>query len=187
MLSFDPHNIWKVFSNYSIKNEYYIKFYSSLDYLNIVFEKIEDEVNNGNGKTVYEFMNKLIVIRNNLLNVISEYINTEKDRNPNYKENNLWNFLNEIVLKYYSNNDGIPDIEKDYNELILPLKHELLKDEFRYQTISNEVLTLCKDGGDIHFSIIQINKELASDILKTTENIKKQNNVLKEIIENLGN
>ena len=97
-----------------------------------------------------------------------------KVKDPNYKQNPLWNIINELILNYYNDNDGIPSVTWDFDKLITPIKSKLLTDELRDFEISNKLLYMSKIGGDIVFSITQGNIQLANDILKTCKVINNE-------------
>jgi hypothetical protein len=63
----------------------------------------------------------------------------------------------------------------------------MLKPEFMYHPVSNDILKLCKIGGDTYFSINQINKELAKDIITVSEHIQDMSITLNGILEILKN
>jgi hypothetical protein len=181
LLSIDTQRVWQVFSKYNIENKEFINLYSCLDYFNKIFQKIHEDVYEGNGQITTDLMNDMIKIRNNILDISTNYIYIERGRNSNYKTNPYWILLNSIILDYYHDNDGIPDIKRDYDMLINRFKSELLKEEFKYFPTSDNILKFCKTGGDTYFSITQINKELANDILNVSGKIKEMNEKLLEI------
>ena len=126
---------------------------------------------------------QLINIRNNILDVATDYIFVEKRDNPKYDSNSFWLMINRIILDYYNDNDGIPDIKRDYMMIINRFKTEMLKDQFKYHPVSNEILKLCKIGGDTYFSITQINKDLARDIVSVSEHIQDVSITLSEVLD----
>ena len=181
LLSIDSQRIWEVFSSYNIENKQYINLYACLDYFNKVFQKAHEDVYEGNGQTTIDLMNQLIKIRTSILDIATNYIYLEKGRNSAYSSNTFWVMINTIVLAYYKDNDGIPNIKLDYDMLINKFKAELLKEEFKYFPTSDEILKLCKVGGDTYFSITQINKDLANDLIRVSEKVQDMNIKLLEI------
>lgn len=106
-----------------------------------------------------------------------------KAKDPYYQKNPLWNIINELVLDYYKDNDGIPSVEWDFDKLVTPIKSKLLTDELKYFEISNRLLSLSKIGGDIVFSITQGNTQMAYDILETCKFIDKECEKIKRLKE----
>jgi hypothetical protein len=185
LLSIDTKIIWEVFSKFNINNKEYINLYSCLDYFSKVYEKVHEDVYEGNGQTSNNLMNDSIKIRNNILDVATNYLHLERGRNSAFASNIYWALINTIIMDYYKDNDGIPDIKRDYDMLITRFKTELLKEEFKYFPTSDEILKLCKIGGDIYFSITQINKDLAGVLITVSERIQDMNIKLSEINEKL--
>lgn len=183
ILSIDAHRIWKVFGHYALENKHYYNFYTCLDYFHKVIQKVHEDVYEGNGQTTTDLMNDLIKIRNKILTTATNYLYAEKNRNSAYTENKLWVMINTTVLDYYHDNDGNPDIYRDYILLVNKFKTELLKEEFKYHPISDAILKHCKRGGDTYISITQINKVLAQDIIKVSEKIQDMNIKLAEIYD----
>jgi|ERR1035437_146151 hypothetical protein len=183
LLSIDSHKIWEVFSTSKIENKHYYNLYACLDYFNNVFKKVQEDVYEGNGQVSTNLMNDLIKIRNNILDVATNYIFTEKRDNIKFDSNPFWVMINKIIIDYYYDNDGIPDIHRDYTMIINKFKIEMLKEQFKYHPVANEILKLCKIGGDTYFSINQINKELARDIISVSEHVQDMSTKLSEILE----
>lgn len=168
LYNLDTQALLKVFDYKNLENTLLIKLLHDIDYLNEVFKRIPEDIHEGTGKTIIDLSNKLITIRNEILNLAAEYISKEKFENPKYNENSLWININELVINYYKDNDGIPSVEWDYNNLIIPIKSDLLKEELRYIEICDKLLNLSKIGGDIVFSIVEFSNHLAKDILKAS-------------------
>lgn len=154
-------------------NKEFVKLLTSLDYLKIIFETIAEDVNEGNNKISLELRNRLIFVRNNILTIATEYLKQEKETNPNYEKDSLYIFINSMVLDYLKGNDGNPNPNIDYKNLILVIKEELLKEQYRMFPICIELIDLAKQGGDIVFSIKQINELFLSDMTIAIERIKK--------------
>jgi len=183
LLSIDSHRIREVFINYNLDNKHYYNLYACLDYFNKIIQKIHEDVYEGNGQITNDLMNNIINIRNGILDLATDYIYIEKSRNSSCESNPYWVMINTIVFDYHHDNDGIPDVYRDYELLINRFKTELLKEEFKYHPVSYQILKLCKKGGDTYFSITQINKELAQDIITTTEKVQDMNIKLTEIYD----
>lgn len=183
LISIDSHKVWEVFSTSGIENKHYYNLFACLDYFNNVFKKVQEDVYEGNGQVSTNLMNDLIKIRNNILDEATNYIFTERRDNPKFDSNPFWVMINQIVLDYYYDNDGIPDIYRDYTMVINKFKIEMLREQFKYQPVANEILKLCKIGGDTYFSINQINKELAGDIISVSEHVQDMSIKLSEILE----
>lgn len=185
ILLFDSHHIWEVFDENHIVEKHFINLYACLDYFENVFKKVQEDVYEGNGQVVIDLMNNVIRIRNGILDLATNYIYVEKGQNSDYTSNPYWNMLNQTILEYHQENDGIPNIKRDYDLLINKLKPILLSEEFKYIPLSNDILKLCKEGGDTYFSILQINKELAKNIITVAEKVQDMNvklgNVLCEL------
>lgn len=171
LLKIDTQKIQKLFDENKADNNLFIKFLNNIDYLNEVFKKISEDIYGYNGETFIDLSNKLIGIRNKILSNASEFIENEKFNNLKYLENPLWVTINELVLDYHTDYNGIPSVEWDYDKLITQIKNKLLKDEYRNFAISNTLLNLSKEGGDIVFSIVELNNNLADDILRTSKYI----------------
>lgn len=185
IIQIDSHQLWEIFEEYKIDTKHFTNLYACLDYFDNVFIKVQEDVYEGNGQVVNDLMNNIIKIRNNILNVITNYIYLEKGRNTEFQSNPYWNMLNQVVFEYHQDNDGIPNIKRDYDMLINRLKPLLLAEQYRYFPLSNKILNLCKEGGDTFFSINQINRDLATDIITASEYIQDMNIKLEEILTEL--
>lgn len=75
----------------------------------------------------------------------------------------------------------------DYEKLVLPIKNILLKYEFKYFKISNELLKRSKIAGDIVFSITQFNNQMGDDIITANKYINKVCDSIEEIKLKLEN
>lgn len=162
-------------------NEDFIRVLSQLDYLKTIFSAIPRDIHEGNGKIVIDLTNQLISNGNKILQKSTEYLNTQKRDNPEFKKDELYNILDKIVIDYYKDNDGMPSPSWDYDKLINPIKKTLIKEPFRFMPICNDLLLYARHGGDIVFSIRQFNNQLCEDILNTTKRINSSIEKLKEI------
>lgn len=167
LLKLDTRTLFQLIINHGIEGKAYINFLGNLDYLYEVFQVIPNDIHEGNGKKIIDLSQRLIDVRTEILNTAADFVGKEKYQNKDHLNSPLWNTLNELIIEYYKNNDGIPSVEWDYEKLITQIKEKLLTEEFRYIEISNVLLNLSKTGGDIVFSIVEGNTYLANDILKT--------------------
>lgn len=187
MLRLDLKMIHNAFINSGLSNKDYMKLLSDIDYINAVIPLIDNDVYSGNGELALRLANNVIEIRNKILTVATNYIFNVKATNADYANDPLWNTLNEIVLAYYNNNDGLPNPKLDYDRLIIPLRKVMLSDQFRYSEISEALTTLCKQGADTVFTIKQLNTELAQDMLRTSERIQDRTVSLENLLNRLEN
>ena len=131
--------------------------------------------------------NKLIKIRTKILSLCVKYLNNERFNNQEFEVNPLWIIINKIVLGYYKDNDGKPSPQWDYDNLIKPIKEQLLVEPYRFDEMCNKLLGLAKTGGDFIFSIKEFNEELCKEILRATELTDSSLNQLRELYKKLNN
>ena len=181
LLKIKTEEILELFEFCGLSNKDFINALHHLDYLGEVFQKIPIDIHEGNGKTVIDLTNQLISIRTRILTIGSSYINKQIQGNSKYRENPTWIFINDLIINYHKDYDGIPSASWDYNKLIIPIKNELLRDEFRLQKICNQLIDLAKIGGDKVFSIRQFNETLCTDIIAANVRINDSLKNLEEI------
>ena len=186
LLSFDLSDILLFHEYKGLKNIDFIETISRLDFLNEVFKRIPEDIHENNGKTVIELTNKLIEIRTKILSKCAEFLNFESEHNTAFASNPLWSTINTLVINYYENNDGRPSAKWDFENLITPIKNQLLVDAFRHNKLCNELLGLAKTGGDIIFSIKDFTEDLCNGILLVTESIDSTLNKLRPTFEKLN-
>ena len=184
LLQIRTEEILELFEFCGLSNKDFINTLHHLDYLNEVFKRIPIDIHEGNGKTVIDLTNQIIAIRTRILTIGSSYLNKQIQGNTRYKESPLWIFINELIINYHKDYDGIPSVSWDYNKLIIPIKNELLKEEFRFQKICNQLIDLAKIGGDLVFSVREFNESLCSDITTANVRINESLKKLEEIKRN---
>lgn len=172
-LDLDNEKILNVFYRKRVHEKEFISLFSNLDYLKEVLERFQYDLNNGAPDTVFKLSNDLLKIRDEILKTASDYLTCEKAK---YNDNEhlkvpLNSEINDIFNIYYDDNDGIPNIQRDYDKLIIPIKKRLLTDEFRKVDITNDLLRLSKHSGDVIFSIKQLNTDFGNVLLKVSKNI----------------
>lgn len=159
---------------------------SSLSFLKIIFETIPNDINKKNGEIIINLSNKLIRTRNKILKIASDYLNEQININSHNIEDPLFKILNQILLDYYKNNNGIPDIKLDYEILINTIKAKLIEKPYRDNDICNKLLNLAKEGGDIVFTIKQMNIILCENINDAITRINESIDKLEEIKNKLN-
>lgn len=186
LLIIKTESILEVFEINGLTNKEFINYLHHLDYLNEVFQKIPIDIHEGNGKTVIDLTNQMISVRTQILNIGSNYINEQLLSDPDCINNSIWNFINDLIMNYHKDYDGIPSVKWDYNKLFVPIKYGLLQEKFRFQKICNQLIDLAKVGGDIVFSIKQFNEALCKDIIASSERINQSLKNLEEVKDRLG-
>ncbi|OGM09577.1 hypothetical protein A2Z67_01405 [Candidatus Woesebacteria bacterium RBG_13_36_22] len=185
LLKIKTEDILEIFEINGLSNKDFINSLHHLDYLSEVFQRIPIDIHEGNGKTVIDLANQMISIRTQILNIGSNYVNEQIQSDPDYKQNPTWNFINDLILNYHKDYDGIPSVKWDYNKLFVLIKSGLLQEQFRYQNICNQLIDLAKVGGDIVFSIKQFNEALCKDIITANVRINDSLKNLEEIKKKL--
>lgn len=112
VLRIDTNKLMEIFHISNLKKEDFTKLLSNLDYLNEIFKQILEDIYERNGKTVIELSNKLIQIRNQILDTATDFIYQHKIENPkDYMNFPIWNVINDLVNNYHSENDGMPSVQ----------------------------------------------------------------------------
>lgn len=163
-----------------LTNKDFVNLLTSLDYLNTIFDAIANDVNEGNNKISLKLRNHLIVIRNRILEISTEFLRKQQEENPSYSVDDLYNIVNKMVLDYLQNNDGIPNPNVDYEKLISVIISKLLINQHRFNPLCIELIDLAKQGGDIVFSIRQINEKFIKDMTIASDRIKSSIEILKK-------
>lgn len=179
LLKLDERYLLDYIEHINHTNKEFVNLLTSLDYLKTIFETISEDVNQGNNKISLELRNKLIWVRNAILSVSTNYLKQQKDENPKFENDYLYIFINDMVLNYLKDNDGNPNPNIDYKNLILVIKEELLKEQYRMFPICIELIDLAKQGGDIVYSIKQINELFLTDMSIAIERINNSIETLK--------
>lgn len=183
ILNMDFEKLFEFFDLNRFDTEEYFKIISKLDYLRIIFEQIPHDFEVGNPRKVIELKQQLVNIRILMLDKMVELNGSLLETNQVKEYNLLFATIETIVKNYYQENDGMPNVEWDYEKLIKPVKAEFLKKELRYHPFSKYILNLAKDAGNMVFSIKKLNQGIVRDMLSTINHIRKSADFINERIK----
>jgi hypothetical protein len=175
--SFDTTRVFNTFQHLNLEQKSYIKLYNSIDFLLEEFINIDYDYHKNNSDTITPLSNDFIKLRQEIFAQGTDFI--ELKRRESKTDDPLYQFLNELIIKYYKS-PSLPetvDIKYDFDMLIKPLKPELIE-KYRDYDQANAILNLAKEAGDIYISITQINGEFS-------DNVEGQIGNLNDMIEKL--
>jgi hypothetical protein len=178
--SFDTTKVFNTFQILNLEKKSYIKFYQSIDFLLEEFTNIVYDYDKNNSDVVTPLSNDFIKLRQAIFAQGTDYI--EIKRRESKTDDPLYQFLNDLIIKYY-NSPSLPesvDIKYDFDMLIKPIKPELIE-KYRDYDQANDILNLAKQAGDIYVSITQINGDLASNVEAQFENLNDMIKNLEQI------
>ena len=183
ILKFESKQVIELYDYLGFSNEDYVKVVKNLDYLSAVFNKIPEDFWDVKNNNIENLSNVFIQTKNEILNLMADYLFEQKLSNPDFEKDTLWLFFNELILDYYKDTDGKPELKYDYDKLINPLKVTLLRD-FTFHKLSLEILKKTKVGGDIIMTIRTHNTDFVEDLTKAIERINKSIDKLEAQIQN---
>lgn len=178
--SFDTTHVFNTFNYLYLEKKSYIKFYRSVDFLLEEFVNFDDDYHKNSSEIITPLSNDFIKLRQEIFKQGTNFI--ELKRRESKTDDPLYNFLNDLIIKYYTSS-SLPetvDIKYDFEILIKPLKIELIE-KFRDYDQANEILILAKEAGDIYISITQINGEYSSNVEGQLSNIATMIDQLEQI------
>jgi len=181
LLKLDTERIVEFFIYKDINQVEFMNMIHQIDYLNIIFQKIPEDLNIGNGKEVNDLRNRSFVLREEILSTIAETIGEAKLNNENYLDSPFIAFLNQLLANYFKDNDGLPSIKRDYDVLIMPITNEFVKEKYLGNKVSEKLLKMVREGRNIVFTIKTLNKIISSEILEACNNINESSNKLSEV------
>jgi hypothetical protein len=161
--SFDTTRVFKTFQHLNLEKKSYIKYYNSIDFLLEEFTNIDYDYHKNNSDVITPLSNDFIKFRQDIFSQGTDYI--ELKRRESKTDDSLYQFLNDLIIKYYKS-PLLPetvDIKYDFDMLIKPLKPELIE-KYRDNDQANAILNLAKQAGDIYISITQINVEFSNNV-----------------------
>ena len=174
--SFDTTHTFNTFKALQLEKMSYIKFYTSIDFLLELFTDIDSDYHKNNSEMITPLSNSFIKLRQEILILATNY--TEGKRKESKIDDPLYIYLDQLVIEYITSQTDPKVIDLKYDEeiLISPLKIQLLE-KFRDYNITNDLLTLAKQAGDIYTTITTENVKfadvLASQLGPIKDNIEK--------------
>jgi len=142
ILTLDNQLIIDYFEFKGSTNKEFINALNQLDYLNLVFTTIPNDINEVNGKTVIQLSNLFLNIRNKILQTTVEYLYAQKRDKPDYANDQTYKDLNSMLINYQTGNDEKPNISRDYEMLIKVIKEKFIEEPYRYIPICFELVNL---------------------------------------------
>lgn len=178
--SFNTTYTFNTFKSLSVEKKSYIKFYTSIDYLLEFFTNVDDDYNKNNSEIITPLSNNFVKLRQEIFTLGTNYI--EQKRREEKTTDPLYLYVNKLVMDYYSS-PTLPDavdLKYDVEMLIRPLKIELLAN-FRNYDLSNDLLNLVKQAGDIYTTIIQENSKFANVLADQMDSVNNMISRLEQI------
>jgi hypothetical protein len=182
IINLDSKDILKIYRNRNIRVEEYNKVFSNLDFILEIKNQIDNTYNKYLDKIVHysELFTKYM---NKILTLTSTYLAYEKIENPKtYKENPLWNFINDQILLYYKERDENNNIDYHYDAFIRPLNVGLVEN-FRKYRETVKITVLCKKANDSKFDYELNIKWLIDQIMTFNKDLKNSNKKITKHIE----
>lgn len=183
----DNKMLHEIFWSVNQNVESFSLYVNNIDYILGVINMVHYDIKEGNGKDVSRMMNKIIEIRSNILELLSDHYDELKRKNPDYKKLKFWNTINIFLHNYYEGNTGFPSITWDSEKLIEPVRNELIKEEYLDLSIRNNVLKQCMYAGNTIFSIKEFNNATAKKLTIDCKGVRKACIEIKETIDILQN
>lgn len=178
-----PDSDYKRFANSDIKELLTIfnystkisKVISGIDYIIKLMEESEKYHEKVLTKTD-KMRERIKELFESYLSKLYDYLDYERTNNPNYTTDRVWIFINDKYLKYHQDFDGKRSLTAVINEIIRPIRSELVETEYhKTKQLGREIFVLSKELYLRYSELDNITKEIRGQYKDFYEKIKQVN------------
>ena len=110
------------------------------------------------------------------LTKLYDYLDSERENNPDYLTDRVWIFINDKYLKYHEDFDGKRSLTAVVNEIIRPIRKELVETKYhKSKQLGREIFILSKELYLRYSELDSITKEIRIQYKDFYEKIKQVN------------
>jgi len=161
LITMDTARILEFFEKRNVSLNDFILAIHQIDYLHTVFNKIPENISEGEGKRVFELKKEFTEICVRIQRIIQ---GTIYEANYNNRKDEIISVLNRVWGEYCQSHEAITNVGRDYKDLICPLIEEFNKDKYYRVEEWKELYELLQNASNIALTIQVLNQNISQNI-----------------------